>query len=180
MYQSVNIYSLLILLDCRSSVASGVLVVFIFLHYGYSVKASVGERVRNLIFTAWSLIQQQEAIDQTITCTLKGVAHSVIIVWSYVRNTCLAKLKLAKLDVNGYCQVKLWRAGLGIRWVDSCDYTSVKTALLVFFLCLPFLSSSHFFLYCVSPKRHLKIYHSFKLTFPGSFPQNAWAFTSFA
>ena len=180
MYQSVNIYSLLILLDCRNSVASGVLVVFIFLHYEYSVKASAGERVRNLIFTAWSLIQQPEAMDQTITCTLKGIAHSVIIVWSYVRNTCLANLMLAKLDVNDYCQVKLWRAGLGIRWVDSCDYTSVKTALLVFFLCLPFLSSSHFFLYCVSPKRHLKIYHSFILTFPGSFPQNAWAFTSFA
>ena len=145
MYQSVNIYSLLILLDCEYSVVSGVLVVFILLHYEYSVKANVGERVRDLIFTAWSLIQQQGAIDQTITCTLKGVAHSVIIVCSYVRNTCLANLKLVKLDVNGYCQINPWRAGLGIRRVDSCDYISVKTALLGFFLCLPFFFIVTFF-----------------------------------
>ena len=80
MYQSVNIYSLLILLDCGYSVVSGVLVVFILLHYEYSVKANAGERARKLSFTACSLIPQQEAIDQTITCTLTGVAHSVIII----------------------------------------------------------------------------------------------------
>ena len=53
---------------------------FIFIHYEYSVKASAGERARKLIFTACSLIQQQEAIDQTITCPLTGVAHSVIVI----------------------------------------------------------------------------------------------------
>ena len=39
MYQSVNIYSLLILLDSEYFVVSGVLAVFILLHYEYSVKA---------------------------------------------------------------------------------------------------------------------------------------------
>ena len=77
----VNTYSLLILLDCGYSVVSGVLVVFILLDYEYSLKASAGERgARKLSFTACSLIPQQEAIDQTITCTLTGVAHSVIII----------------------------------------------------------------------------------------------------
>ena len=63
MYQSVIIYSLFILLD-----------------YKYSVIASASERVRKLIFTACSLVPQQEAIDQTITCTPTGVAHAVIII----------------------------------------------------------------------------------------------------
>ena len=76
----VNTYGLLILLDCGYFVVSGVLVVFILLHYEYSVKASAGERAQKLIFTASSLIPQQEAVDQTITCTLTGVAHSVIII----------------------------------------------------------------------------------------------------
>ena len=83
----VNTYSLLILLDCGYSVVSGVLVVFILIDYEYSLKASAGERARKLSFTACSLIPQQEAIDQTITCTVTGVAHSVIIIWSYFRNT---------------------------------------------------------------------------------------------
>ena len=96
----VNTYSLLILLDCGYSVVSGVLVVFILIDYEYSLKASAGERARKLSFTACSLIPQQEAIDQTITCTVTGVAHSVIIIWSYFRNTTfLPKLKLAKLQM---------------------------------------------------------------------------------
>ena len=76
----VNTYSLLILLDCGYSVVSGVLVVFILIDYEYSLKASAGERAGKLSFTACSLIPQPEAIDQTITCTVTGVAHSVIII----------------------------------------------------------------------------------------------------
>lgn len=75
----VNTYHLIIMLDCGYSVVSGVLVVYILLDYEYSVKANAGERARKLSFTACSLIPQQEAIDQTNTCTLTGVAHSVII-----------------------------------------------------------------------------------------------------